>query len=291
MNWTTRRAAVCLTALLTGGAVMAQDSPAGAPGGGRGRADSGNSRSFPQRAPVPPAVLAQGKSIYGVNCNFCHGSDARGGEGGPNLLRSELVLEDRKGELIGGVVRNGRPDAGMPKFDMTDQQIEEMSAFIHSFPVDNRDPARFPPPSILVGDAKAGEVSFRARCSSCHSTTGDLKGIASRIIDPKTLQDTFIMPGAGGGGGRGGPKLALKVPPVTVTVTLPDGRKAEGRLARIDDFMVSLIGADDMSRTYRRDGDVPAVQIHDPLQPHKDLLTVYTDKEIHNLTAYLVTLK
>jgi small nuclear ribonucleoprotein (snRNP)-like protein len=98
------------------------------------------------------------------------------------------------------------------------------------------------------------------------------------------------MPGGGGrGGGRGG--ASFNVPPTTVTVTLASGQKVEGRLVRIDDFIVVLTDTDDTQRTLRRDGEVPKVEIHDPLKPHKDLLPTYTDKQIHDLTAYLVTLK
>jgi hypothetical protein len=99
------------------------------------------------------------------------------------------------------------------------------------------------------------------------------------------------MPGGGGRGGRGGGGEGLNVPPVTVTVTMPSGQKLQGRLERIDDFLVTLVDADGLSHTIRRDGDSPKVEIHDPLEPHKKLLGTYTDKDIHDLTAYLVTLK
>jgi cytochrome c oxidase cbb3-type subunit 3 len=246
---------------------------------GRRSRPGGNSAAFPQRPPADAAALQRGKALYGVNCNFCHGSDARGGEGGPNLLRSQLVLEDQTGDKIGPVIKNGRPEAGMPKFDMTPAQIADVAVYIHAFPVNNRDPARFPPPSILTGDAKAGGAYFAAKCTSCHSVTGDMKGISSRITEPKTLQNAIVMPG-----GRG-------VPAMTVTVTLPSGQKTEGKLVRIDDFTVNLVTADGIPHTFRRDGDTPKLEIRDPLQGHRDLLGIYTDKDIHNLTAYLVTLK
>ncbi len=229
-------------------------------------------------------MIDRGRALYGVNCQFCHGSDARGGEGGPNLLRSELVLNDMNGELIGPVVQNGRIDQGMPKFPMSNAQVADIAAFIHSFRVAGYDNSRMKPPTIVVGDAAAGEAYFKARCASCHSVNGDLKGIGSKYPEPRDLQQTFVMPG--GGRGRGG-----NVPPTTVTVTLPSGQKVEGRLVRIDDFIVTLADADGTQQTFRRAGDVPRVEIHDPLQPHKALLGVYSDKDIHNLTAYLVTVK
>jgi cytochrome c oxidase cbb3-type subunit 3 len=242
-----------------------------------------NSAAFPQRLQADQAVLDRGRALYGVNCNFCHGSDARGGEGGPNLLRSQLVLQDKNGELIAPVVQRGRPDQGMPAFaGITITQVADLAAYIHNFPVDNRDPARFPPPSIVVGDAKAGEQYFQAKCGTCHSVTGDLKGIGGNITDARVLQNTFLMPG------KGGPKAApfIHVPPVTVTVAGIDGE-----LIRIDDFSVTLKDSEGVQRTFRRDGDRPKVELHDPLRPHLDLLRTYTDKDIHNLTAYLVTLK
>jgi len=242
--------------------------------------------AFPQHAPADPKVVERGRALYGVNCNFCHGSDARGGEGGPNLLRSDLVLNDKNGELISRVVQNGRGE--MPKINLSDTQVSDIAAFIHSFTVGGYDVSRMTPPSIVVGDAKAGEVVFRARCASCHSPAGDLKGIASKIDDPKTLQNTFLMPSSAGRGPSAG---AVKASLATVTVTLSSGQKINGRLVRIDDFIVTLADSEGTHLTFRRDGDVPLVEIHDPLRPHRDLLPKYTDKEIHDLTSYLVTLK
>ena len=222
-----------------------------------------------------------------MHCNFCHGSDARGGEGGPNLLRSDMVLNDKNGELIATVVQNGKGE--MPKINLTNEQVSDVAAYIHSFRVAGYDASRNVPPSILVGNAQEGEAYFKTTCAGCHSVTGDLKGIASRISDPKQLQNYFLMPGGGRGGRGGGGATTLK--PVTVTVSQPGGKKLEGRLLRIDDFIVILADNDGTQHTIRRDGDAPKVEIHDPLQPHKDLLAKYTDKDIHNLTSYLVTVK
>ena len=264
--------------------------PAPAPGrGAAGRgAGGGGGRpaAYPARPPADPAVLERGKALYGVHCNFCHGSDARGGEGGPNLLRNDVVLNDQHGEQILPVVQNGRP-GGMPKIDLSASQVSDIAAYIHSFRVGGYDVSRMTPPSILVGDAKAGESYFKTTCAGCHSVTGDLKGIGARIDDPKILQNTFLLPG----GGRGGRGAATNVPPATVTVTLASGKKVEGRLDRIDDFIVTLTADDGSLQTIRRDGDTPRVEIHDPLKPHKDLLPKYTDKNIHDLTSYLATVK
>jgi len=255
------------------------NGPAAPPAG----AAAGRGRGYDPRPPADPAQVERGKGLYGVQCTFCHGPDARGGEGGPNLIRSGVILNDISGELIGPVLLNGRPALGMPRFDFTPAQIADVAAYLHTFRAAGRDTLRNPIPNVLVGDAKAGQVYFTAKCVSCHSVTGDLKGLASKISDPKALQQRWLMPG----GGRG----AATASPKTVTVTVSASQKFEGRLDRIDDFTVTLIEADGTSRTFVRKGPTPEVEVHDPLRPHKNLLQGYTDKDIHNVTAYLATIK
>jgi cytochrome c oxidase cbb3-type subunit III len=267
-------------------------APAGAPAPPGGAQRQTRRSAYPDRPTADPAVVARGKAVFGVNCSFCHGSDARGGEGGPNLIRSELVLNDRAGELIAPVVQNGRVDRGMPKFNLDMATISAIAAYIHSFKVGGYDVSRQQPVSILVGDANAGKADFNSQCAKCHSLTGDLKGIGSKISDPKLLQQAWLMPGGAGGRGFGAQApTGLPLSPTTVTVTLPSGEKVEGKLGRIDDFLVTLTTSDGTVKSFRRDGDTPKVEIHDPVKPHRDLLPQYTDKEIHDLTAFLATVK
>ena len=271
--------------------------PAGRGGGQRG----GGRATFPaqQRVLADAATIARGKTLYEVNCRACHGADLRGGDiGGPNLLRSQLVLNDQHGELILPVVKNGRQNPGMPPMPalpLGDEDIKAVAEYIHSVAFTMRGQGSPPPGEeveldIVVGDAKAGATYFASRCASCHSATGDLQGIASRISSPLQLQNHWIT--GGGGRGRGGAAAGSPVPrPVTVSVAQPNGAKVEGRLVRIDDFSVTLVAEDGTQRTFRRNGDTPKVQVNDPLEPHMKLLTAYTDKDIHDVTAYLVTLK
>ena len=256
--------------------------------------------AFPTRPKAEAAMLARGKEAYKTNCAYCHGEDARGGEnGGNNLLRSAYLMKDKNGELLSEFLRNADSSGhsgvreGVLKFQFTDEQAADIAAFIHDFRLSSRDPGRMRPPTIVVGDPKAGEQYFNAKSGSCHSASGDLKGVASRFSDPQTLQQNWLMPIVYGfRGPNPPPEIANpRIPPVTVTVTLANGQKVEGRLGRFDDFIVTLIQADGTSRTFRRDDDVPKVEVHDPMKPHKDLLPVYTDKDIHDVTAYLVTLK
>ncbi len=279
--------------------------PAGGqqPPGGRGQGRGGQA-TFPaqQRPPGDPALIQRGQSLYGASCRLCHGPDLRGGDmGGVNLLRSQLVLNDQKGELILPVVKNGRQTPGLPPMppfpQISDDDVRALAEYIHSVVASMRGQGAPPPGSepdelnIVVGDAAAGEKYFAARCASCHSASGDLKGLASRIGSPLTLQNLWVS----GGGGRGGAPAAEPGAPnrreVRVTVTQANGEKVQGRLDRVDDFIVILTPQDGIQRSFRRNGDVPRVEINDPLEGHRKLLPVYTDKDIHDVTAYLVTLK
>ena len=227
----------------------------------------------------------RGKALFEKDCGFCHGEDARGGDMGGNLIRSQIVLNDGSGEKLAPILLRGEGVEGtlMPKFNYTPVQISDLAGFLHSFRVNGYDVSRMRPETIVVGNAQAGKTFFEARCGSCHSATGDLKDIATRFADARTLQQRWLMPAAGGRGGGG--------TPVTVTVTPANGPSVTGRLVRIDDFIVILALTDGSQRTFRRDGDVPRVKIHDQIQAHRELLRVYADKHIHDVTAYLVTLK
>jgi mono/diheme cytochrome c family protein len=263
--------------------------PARGRGAGPGTGQIGGAvGAYPARPPADPAALERGKAAYGTYCTFCHGADTRGGDGGPSLLRSGVVLDDQNGELIGPVVVNGRPDRGMPKFALTPAQIGDIATFLHSFRVNGYDDSRNRPPSIVVGSANEGEAYFKSRCASCHSATGDLQGVATRFNNPRTLQQSWLMPGSAGG--RGVPTPTNAKPP-RATVTTSNGEKIEGELERVDDFSVAIRLEDGTRRAWRIVNGIPRVTVTDPLQAHRELLKEYKDDDIHNVTAYLVTLK
>ena len=280
-------------------AMAAAQAPPQGRGGGAGRQGGNPNATFPaqQRPLADPALVARGQGLYGVHCQACHGRDLRGGDiGGPNLLRSQVALNDLDGELMGPIITQGRQTPGvaaMPAIQLSADDVKAVAAYVHSVQATMRGQGSPPPgtevqPDILVGDARAGEAYFKANCSSCHSPTGDLQGVARRFADPVALQNAWV---AGGGRGRGG--AAPGIPnrrQVTAVVTLPSGQKIEGRLDRIDDFIIVLTTADGQ-RSFSRTGDVPKVEVRDPLEGHRKLLAVYADRDIHNVTAYLVTLK
>jgi cytochrome c oxidase cbb3-type subunit III len=283
--------AAALLGLLTGAAN--RGSAQGPPEGPR---PAGGFVPGQKRAPEDPAQVARGKTLFDINCRGCHGADLRGGDlGGPNLLRSQAALKDLNGELIVPIIHGSRKEMGMPAIGLNDADAKAVAAYVRSVietigrqgtpPSAGREP-----PNVLVGNASEGKSYFAVKCAGCHSPTGDLQGIATKIPDPKTLQTTWVA-GAARSGRRGPAADASTATTPTVVVTLPSGENVEGHLARIDDFLVSVEQADGTVRTFRRNGDVPKVVVRDPMKAHKELLSQYTDKDIHDVTAYLVTLK
>lgn len=246
-----------------------------------------------KRAPDDPQQIARGKTLFAINCRGCHGADLRGGDlGGPNLLRSQAALSDLHGELIVPIIHGARQQMGMPAIGLSDADANAVAAYVRSVIETIQGQGAPPgggqqPPSILVGNANEGKAFFAAKCSGCHSATGDLSKIADRIPDPKRLQNAWVA-----GGMRGeDDQASSSARAVSATVTEPAGETVEGQLVRIDEFFVTLKLPDGSERTFRRQGDTPAVVLKDPLKGHRDLLSQYSNKDIHDVTAYLVTLK
>jgi len=238
------------------------------------------------------ASVDRGKDLLVAQCGFCHGSNARGGSSGPDLTRSELVQSDEGGKELGEFLRNGRPDKGMPAFELTPDQTKDVAEFLHASIFLNANRRLYKVLDILVGDAKAGEAYFNGagRCSSCHSVTGDLAGIAGKY-EPLALQQKFLMPR--GGRGEGPPQPAyMSRNALRVTVTLSNRQVVRGALVRLTDFDVTVYDPEtSQTRSFVRNGDVPKVDVVDPVQAHLDLWPNWTDEDIHNMTAYLAGLK
>jgi len=262
--------------------------------GGRG-APPGPRFPAQLRAPDDPAVVERGKQVYSVACRSCHGPDLRGGDmGGPNLLRSAVMLNDVNGELLLPIVKGSRANSGMPAIALSEADATAVAVYVHSVLATARaqgapPPGDVPALNVLVGDAAAGKLYFDAKCASCHSPTGDLQGIGARVPDAVQLQNLWVA------GGRGDRNSESDESPgrrqVTATITPATGGRVEGRLERIDDFTISVMLSDGTRRTFRRADDSPKIEINDPLAAHRKLLETYTDRDMHNVTAFLVTLK
>ncbi len=250
------------------------------------------------RPPGDPAVVERGRSLYDVHCRACHGADLRGGDlGGPNLLRSQIVLGDKAGETIGSVITAGRVGEGgrpMPPLPLPQSDLTAVAEFIHSI-VRSAQPQGAPPAAakpalnLLVGNAKRGARFFQKECTGCHSSTADLAGIGARLNDIEQLQNSWVS-----GRRLGGTVAAQPARKARVTVQLTDSGTISGTLERLDDFVVSLRTAEGVLRSFSRRGSsatVSGIEVNDPMAGHRKLWTRLTNADIHNVTAYLVTLK
>ncbi len=294
------------TRLMTGmlassfAAVLMMAQPPGAPGasgggGGRGRGGGGRAGAFPQftRQLATQDVLLRGKGLYEANCASCHAEDLRGVIGkGVNVLRSQAVYSDQHGELLGPEVAKHKPAITLPATDIT-----ALSEYLHS--VQATMAQQGSPPNrgqagielnILVGNAAAGKTYFDGHCASCHSITGDLKGIGTKYADdPRNLQNVWVTGQAGGRGGRGGGGAAGQA-----TVTLANGQKFQGRIVKSTDFLVTMITADNVRHSWAIVNGSPKVETVDPQAAHKKMVLEMDDpdnKNMHDVTAYLATLK
>ena len=245
-----------------------------------------------QRGAAPAAAPGSGEALFAANCAFCHGRDATGGASGPDLTDSALVGQDVNGDKMMPVIKSGRPEKGMPPFAaLPDADIRKIVEYVHARKTAvDANPGRRRKVSaedISTGSADAGRGYFDANCQACHSPTGDLAGVATKYRGLALMQ-RMLYP-TGGNAVAPPPGEKRKSPPVTATVTLPSGQTVGGTLVYRDEFNVALTDAAGAYHSFST-ADVK-VTIKDPLQAHAELLGKYTDADIHNLVAYLQTLK
>jgi cytochrome c oxidase cbb3-type subunit 3 len=269
-------------ALLVLGIIEAQE-PAAQP---RNAAQSPASRPRPQSAApqtYPVAQVQAGEIRFTAQCGFCHGRDAAGGESGPDLTRSDLVAADLRGDKIGPLLLAGRPDLGMPAFELSNADRDAIVAFIHDqttkFEALGGGRRAVDVADLSTGDAAAGRRYFNGagRCSGCHSPTGDMKGVATRYEGLALLQ-RMLYPS-----GRPAPARP------TVTVTLASGQTIAGPLAIEDEFTIVVLDSAGSRQTY--DKSSVKFKIDDPMSAHFEQLGKYTDGDMHNVFAYLASLK
>jgi cytochrome c oxidase cbb3-type subunit III len=266
------------------------------------KAASGQQKDAPQKpnaddalaammgiAPIDKEAAERGRKIFVPTCGFCHGNDAHG-KSGPDLVRSPLALHDNKGNVIGPVIQNGRPERGMPAFPaLPAEQIADISAFLHSRAADVSNRLAYKIGNLSTGDPQKGAAFFNGegRCASCHSTTGDLAHVATKY-EPVELQRRMLYPA---------PNLmdvilgrATTPPaPSKVTVQLASGERVSGVLDHLDEFTVSLHDSAGWYRSFPRES--VTVDVQDPRAAHEGLLPKYSDQQLHDVFAYLETLK
>ena len=167
----------------------------------------------------------------------------------------------------------------MPRFNLPDSEIAGLVAFIHTQAANaasqNGKRRGVDVSDLQTGSVEAGKTYFNGagKCVSCHSATGDLAHVASHY-EGLRLEERLLYP-------RGAT--------ARVKVTLPSGETVSGTLAYSDEFTVAL---QDSSGAYRS-WPVSEVKyaVDDPAEVHAELLGKYTDADIHNLMAYLQTLR
>jgi cytochrome c oxidase cbb3-type subunit 3 len=234
--------------------------------------------------PGPPDAqsVARGKAVFAKACASCHAENAAGTSKGANLMRSTLVRHDADGSAVKAVIETGKSHGAVKPIQMSAADANDVVAYIE-WAVQNYDrtsagapPRSYPLSKLLVGNAEAGKAFFNGTggCAKCHSPTGDLAGIGSKY-SPVDLQSRFLMP--------------KSRKPVMATVTTATGEKVSGRVLVINNFDVSVQDAD--GKTHKWPAESVKVEKEDPLEAHRELLPKYTDADVHNMFAYLVTLQ
>jgi cytochrome c oxidase cbb3-type subunit 3 len=241
-----------------------------------------------QQPPPDPLSVQRGKDLYTENCAVCHGTDARGGRG-PDLAHSLVIVGDPTGKALGALVRVGSVANGMPPITLTDEQCRDIATFVLAQQQQQMTRRPADAAAVLSGDAKAGEAFFKGegKCSNCHDIATSFKTVATRY-SPEELQRRILYPR--GRGGYPGFGQAVTDPPLTATATLQSGQRVTGTVAMLSDYLVTIHDASGARYTVSRTPDAKVV-VADPLQAHIDQMKTITDKQMHDLTAFLAVAK
>ena len=233
------------------------------------------------------AQLREGEVRFGAQCGFCHGKDAAGGESGPDLTRAELVAKDSNGDKLAPMIRAGRPNNGMPAFNsLSEADMKAIIAFMHGqmdkFAELGGGRRSVEPSDLATGNAEAGRTYFNGtgKCTACHSPTGDLAGIGKKLQGLALIRAMLYPSGA-----RGAPSTT----PSKATFKLASGQTVVAPAVAEDDFTVTVLDPLGARQTYQK--TAVKVTVEDPLSAHFDQLGKYTDAEMHNVYAYLESLK
>lgn len=224
------------------------------------------------------AAAERGRKQFAQSCGFCHGVDATGGRG-PDLVRSPLVAHDQNGDLIGDVIRTGRPDKGMPALPLSPEQISDITDFLHDRALEalhsSGVPSDYPAEKLLTGNPEAGKAFFEGvgGCKNCHRSAADLAA-GARKYSSIEFESRMLYPGS---------------QPLTAVVTLPSGEQIRGKVIHEDDFMIGVQGESGWYKSFAR--DKVKAEIHDPMEAHRKLLDKFTQSDMHNLFTYLYGLK
>ena len=249
-------------------------------------ADGQRAVSWMGKNPLEQENAKRGAGAFRQSCAYCHGKSADGGPEAPNLIRSLLVRHDKNGDLIGPIIQEGRPDRGMPAIRLPADQQADVVTYLHALlsladsAGDSGPAASYSLQLLLTGNAEHGKQFFNGKggCATCHSPQGDLAHVAQKY-PPINLQARFLYP--------------VGTPPVA-TITLPSGEAIEGGLVHLDAFSISITAPDGWYRSFSLTGGPASrvtVRLNDPLAKHHELITQYSNAELHDAFAYLESLK
>lgn len=235
---------------------------------------SAATRAFLGLGVMPDKVAAaRGAPLFVQNCAVCHGQAARGAMG-PSLITSDLLLADEHGEQLVPFLKKGRAGKGMPGFAMSDQQLRDITEFLHLQVENVANRGTYHVLNILVGNGSKGKAYVEAHCMSCHKPETFMH-IASKYRSPEQLQRNWIWP--------------VRDRNITAAVKTSDGT-ISGRVKQISDFRITVV--DKSGETHAiENGPGVEVEMNDPLAAHQRLVRTLANDDMHNVTAYLETLK
>jgi cytochrome c oxidase cbb3-type subunit III len=231
-------------------------------------------------------AAARGEPLYHQSCAFCHGPQAHGATGS-SLIISDVVLGDDHGEHLVLFLKKGRPEKGMPAFAlMSDDQLKDISEFVHLQVEEVANRGTYQVLNVLVGTEEKGRQYVAGHCVPCHAP-GTFAHISSKFRSPEQLQKGWISPAqhAGSGANSGDSSLAT-----TATVKMPDGVTIAGRVTQVSDFRITVVDSMGQAHIIDRKPGV-RVQMKDPLAAHQEMIMTLANEDMHNVTAYLETLK
>jgi putative heme-binding domain-containing protein len=218
-------------------------------------------------------TLKSGEAIFNSNCAGCHGAEAAGGRG-PSL-RGSLRVGNESSD-IRKTILEGIPGTGMPKFDLEQDELGPLVAYIQSL---HNGHDLLPHPD---GDKARGKSLYDSNgCAGCHKigTHGSAFGPnltrigAARSYD--YLKTSILNPSA---------DLPETYQPITVVTR--EGNEYRGVRMNEDSFTVQLRLADQSFRSFDKQAiDREVIGTESPMPAYK-----FSSRDLDDLLAYLSSL-
>jgi putative heme-binding domain-containing protein len=221
------------------------------------------------------ADIAAGTRVYVRVCTLCHGPD---GSWVPEINLAQGKFRTAVSDTdLARVIREGAGDGRMPAFNLNDEEMTAIIAYIRT----GFDPEG---ESIVVGDTSSGLTLFNGKgeCASCHRVNG---------VGPRTAPDLSSV------GITRTPAFLLRTlenPPKglmpinrPITLITREGESIRGRRLNEDTYTVQLIDSKERLLSFTkadlRSYEVSSKPTHDP--------TTLSDAEVADVLGYLLSLQ